>query len=209
MSDPFDELIDAANQGAVVGLVPLVRFDFVSGPKRYWPGFSPITLAGEEWIGTGDVGAISPISGGPGQTVDEMVFTLFGDAGDEDRDGILDHLEEDEAETVGREVEVLFHPFDVRLKNDAGNWTEYAPLAEPFTMFVGRMGPLKVKRERGTRDTPGTRIIEVRAQNMFVLRARPVFQFFSDRDQKARHPGDQIFSRLSVYSEGTVKWPRF
>lgn len=202
MTDLLDPVFEAQQRGAVVGMVPLARFDFKSGQKRYWPGFSPITLSGEVWTGTGDLATLSPIGGGPGQAVEEIVFTLFGG------DDLLAHISEDEEESVGRDVEVLFHCFDVRRTNELGNWVEYAPLAAPITMFVGRLGPMTVKRTRPV-DGRATRTVEVRAQNLFINRARAPFQFFSDRDQKARAPGDNIFVRVSQYSEGTVKWPQF
>jgi hypothetical protein len=201
----FHQVIEAQLDGATVRAAHMALFDFKTEPKRLWPGFGDLLLpSGLRFEGIGSLGTLSSISAGPGGAVEEITASLFGD------ETILARIEDDAEESVGRELTVYLQFFDIRKTDEAGNWVEWAPLDEPLTMFVGRMGPLKVKREPPGDGSSASRIVSVSAQNILVNRARPSFSFFSDRDQKARGDGtDNIFLRVSQYSEGTVRWPIF
>lgn len=200
----FDAVIEAQLAGAVVRCSPLVEFDFVSGAKRVWPGFGPVIAGGKTWEGVRGLGTMSPITSGVGGAVEEMTFSLFGDT------QLLGHLSEDAEESDGREVNVWLQFFDLRQRNEAGEWVEWETLSDPLAMFWGRMGPLRVTMSEPNGEGRRGRIVSVSAQSAFINRARPPFQFFSDRDQKARTDGeDNIFVRVPDYVEGTVRWPQF
>lgn len=200
----YTPLIDAQLAGATVRCAYLVFLDFKSGPVRLWPGFGDLTIGGYTYRGIGNLGALSTITAGPGGAVDEITATLFGDS------TILANLEADAAESAGQNLEVLLAFFDIRQTDEMGNWVDWAPFPDPLSLFVGRMGPMTVKRQPPDLERGGaTRIISVPAQSILVNRARPSFQFFSDRDQKSRSPTDNIFLRVSQMSEGSVRWPVF
>lgn len=199
----FDAVIEAQLSGGVVRAAPLVHFDFLSGPVRVWPGFGPLDAGGEHWQGIGDLGAMSPITAGSAGAIDEMKFSLFGD------EEMLGHIEEDAEEASGREVNVWLQFFDVRQMDEAGNWVDWQPLSDPLSLFWGRMGPLGVQRTPPGDDGRATRVISVSAQNAFLNRSRPAFAWFTDRDQKSRSPGDNMFILVSQLTEGTVRWPKF
>ena len=203
MMADFDDLIEAQLDGATIRASHLVRFDFRSGPKRLWHGFGDLMAAGEVWQGLGDMGQISAIQSGPGQAAEEMTFTLFGS------EGLLVNLADDAEESAGRAVEVFLQFFDIRQVDAAGAWVDWQPLSSPLAMFYGIMGPLTASRTEASAEAPAIRSVSVAAVNAFWNRSRPPLAYFSDRDQKARSPYDNMFARVSAYSDGTVAWPQF
>ena len=199
----FDDLIEAQLAGATVRTSQLVRFDFRSAPMRLWHGFGDLVAAAEVWQGLGDMGQISAIQSGPGQAAEEMTFTLFGS------DGLLANLADDAEESAGRTVEVFLQFFDIRQADAAGAWVDWHLLSSPLAMFYGIMGPLTASRTGASAEVPAMRSVSVPAVNAFWNRSRPALAYFSDRDQKARSPDDNMFARVSAYSDGTVAWPQF
>lgn len=200
----FDDLIQAQLDGNTVRAAYLVYFDFRSGPVRGWPGFGNLSIAGLTYQGLGNLSVLSPISAGPGGAVEEITLSLAGS------DALLANLRSDNTESVGRELSVFLQFFDIRRFDELGNWVDWQPLSTPLSLFVGRMGPLSVKRQPPDPENGGaTRVVSVSAQNILVNRARPPFQFYSDRDQKARSPDDNMFLRISRYAENPTRWPTF
>ena len=192
----FDEAIETQLSGQTVRLSALVEFHFRSGTVRLWPGFGDLVAGGTTWQGIGQLGALSPVSSGPGQAVEEMEFNLSGGA------GLLDKFVDDAEESSGREVNVLLQFFG----------EDWQTLGDPWNWFWGIMGPLRAERAEAGEDATNpqiTRVISVTASNAFVNRARPPYSFFSDRDQRARHPGDNIFLHISKMAHHTVRWPVF
>lgn len=203
--DDFDDLIEAQLAGATIRAAPLVAFDFKSEVKRLWPGFGPLSAAGEDWQGIGSLGALSSISGGTTGQIDEVTFSLFGS------EAILANLDADAEESDGREVNVLLQFFDLRQEDQNGAWVDWALLSDPINVFWGKMGPLTAQMSPPDESGRRQRIVSTRAQNAFFNLGRPRYAFFSDRDQKARDPThtDNIFVKVSQYAEGTIRWPRF
>lgn len=200
----FHELIEAQLDGATIRDAALVKLDFKSGAKRLWQGAGTLDAGGEKWLGIGDLGTFAPIQSGPRGAVEEITLSLFGDA------ELLAKIEDDADESVGREAEVFLQFFDVRQINEAGEWVDWQPLDEMISLFWGRMGPFTVQRQAASGDRQGSRSISVTVQSALVNRQRPAFSFFSNADQKGRgHATDNIFSRMSEFSEGTVRWPQF
>ena len=200
----FHELIEAQLRGATVRATPLVSFDFKSGMKRLWSGAGTQEAGGHKWQGIGALGSMAPIQSGPRGAVEEIEFSLFGEA------GLLDKIEADVDESVGREVNVYLQFFDVRKTDEAGIWVDWQPLDEMISMFWGRMGPLSVKRQAAGVDRRGSRVVSVTVQNALVNRQRPQYGYFSAADQKARgRDGDNIFILMPEFSEGTTRYPQF
>lgn len=201
----FDDLIEAQLAGATVRAAPLVAFAFKSGVGRYWPGFGTLVAGDASWQGIGNLGTLSPITGGTSGAIDEITFSLTGDT------SILAHLEEDADESDGREVNVYLQFFDLRRQDEDGNWVDWRTLADPISLFWGTMGPLMPQMSPPDENGRRQRIIAVRAQSAFFNVNRPRYRFFSDRDQKARDPThtDNIFVKTSQFAEGTIRWPQF
>jgi hypothetical protein len=202
----FHQAIEAQLSGATVRAASLVMFDFVSGPVRVWPGFGPLVTGGETYQGLGNLGLISAFSAGPGQVVEEMTFQLFAD------EATLGHFSDDAEESAGREANVYMQFFEIRKEDAIGNWVEWQPLDAPFQVFWGKMGPLTAERpeaDENPMDARLTRALSVTASNAFTNRARPAFGFYTDRDQKARHPGDNMFINAYQMADKRVRWPKF
>lgn len=206
----FPELIEAQLLGSTVRATDLVSFDFKSGMKRLWSGAGTLDAGGFEWQGIGALGSMAPIQSGPRGAVEEIEFSLFGEAGTDAKPGLLDKIEADADESVGRECNVYLQFFDVRQTDEVGDWVDWQPLDELVTLFWGEMGPLSVARQPPSSDGRASRVVTLKVQNALVNRRRPAFGFFTDQDQKARHSEtDQIFIKMAEFSEGTTRWPVF
>lgn len=192
----MDERIIAQLTGQVVSYRELVRFMFKSGEVRLHPGFGAfVDGSGERWEGLDGLGQMSAISAGPGQPIEEMLFSLTATA------GMLATLESDADEAAGREVFRYAQFCDP---------STYAPISTAFQTFWGKMGALKVDRPKVDSGNPNgaQRIITVSAVNAFVNRRKPPFGFFSHRDQQARTDGtDNIFINASRMANATAVWP--
>lgn len=208
MAAPYPQTIAAQLSGAVIKDGFLIRLGFVSGEMRLWSGVFDFTdLNGETWVGAGNVATMSAIAAGPGQAIQEMVFTLFGSA------DMLSKFESDAANTAGREVNVYQQFFDARRFDDRGNWVEGKALDAPTQMFWGLMGPLIADRPTTQPGDPNPwlRSITMRAANAFINRRKPSYAFYSQQDQIARSVGhnDNMFINSSRMALTTVRWPKF
>lgn len=204
----FSQTIKAQMTGNSVRVADLVRFSFLSGEVRLWSGFSNLTdNNGEVWTGAGNVGAISGMIAGPGQGIEEMTFSLFGDA------DMMSKFAGSANETIGQECKVYQQFFDVRKWDDDGKWVDWQPLDKPVQIFWGTMGPLIADRPRANVGDASQllRVVTVKAANAFTNRRRPSFGFYSYRDQLARSVGgnDQMFVNASRMASVTVRWPKF
>lgn len=200
----FEATIEAQLDGAAVRAAHLVRFGFLSGEVRVWTGFGDLIANGETWSGVGNLGALSTVNVGSSGAVEEMTFALAGTA------EMLAAIADDAAESSGREVTVYLQFFDVRSFDDAGNWVEWQPLDDPLTLFWGIMGPLTIARPRPDgADAQAVRTISVSAASALFNRARPAYAYMTDVDQKARHPGDEIFRNMQSFVDKEARWPHF
>lgn len=199
----FDALIEAQLSGANVRCTTLVWFDFTSGGKGYWPGFGELVADGRLYQGTGGIGTLTPMESGPSGGVDEMTYSIAGPP------EILQRFPEDQAETIGRDVEVLLRFFDARRQDEGGNFVEWALLSDPIHVFAGKMGPLTAEHSPGSTSERPMRQVSVTAQNAWINRSRPQYAFFTDLDQKARSAGDNMFALTAKLVEGSFEWPQF
>lgn len=198
----YDDRILAQLTGATVRAAVLARFDFASGPMRLWSGVGDLDAAAgggqvERWRGVGQLASIGGVAqSGDGLAAEEIEFTLSAASST-----LLASFAADAAETSGRDV-VLYEVF-----LDA----DQSLVIDPALIFVGTMGPPSATRDPATDSDPPTRIVTVRAVNLFANRARPTLSFFSDSDQRAVSADDAIFSRMGDFAGGgrKVQWPVF
>lgn len=195
----YDPVIEAQLAGKSPRVTYLADFDFASGRKGYRAGFGNLVANGILYEGIGNLGSLSVIEQGTAGAVEEIEFRFAAPA---------DRLRyaSDRTETIGRTVRLWFQFFDGRKQDESGAYVEWQMLGSPMHLFSGTMGPLTVVREPGD---PGTRVISVRAQNAWLNRSRAPFAWYSDGDQKARSPGDNIFGLASKNVSQTVNWPQF
>jgi len=204
LTTPFNQLIEAQLAGTSISYADLHRFDFKSGQRRLHGGFGTFVDGnGEQWEGIGNVGSVGAVAAGPGQAIEELVYTLTGDA------AMLAHLESDAEESAGREVSRYLQFCEVRDVDHAGNRVAFRPIDMPIQIFWGRMGALRVDRpkvEAGS-GNPASRTISVSVVNAFVNRRKPPSAFWSNKDQLARSSDDNIFINVSRMADATVNWP--
>lgn len=204
MPSKFPETIRAQIRGATVRFAELVRFSFRSQESRLWTGFGPLVdNNGEQWEGIANLGALSAVSSGPGQAIEELSLTLFAS------DEMIALIPSDTAEVTGQVVKRYIQFFDVRKFDDQGNWVEWQPLDDPWQNFWGKMGAplINIPKKQPDEGASQQQTITIRAANAFVNRRRPAFGYYSNRDQQARSPGDKIFSRVAAMASTTVRWP--
>jgi hypothetical protein len=198
----YPDAIEAQLNGATVRCTYLVEFAFKSETMRLWPGFGPLEADGKTWQGIGNMGRISALRQASTQKISEITASLFGD------DTLLERIAEAIDETDGREIRIFEHWFEVRQFDEDGNWIEWDPIGTPASLFRGTMGPPKIEMQPVRPGEAPVRIVSVSAQDPLVNTRRPAFGYWSDRDQQARSPGDNMFKMMSRVSR-IVAWPSF
>lgn len=201
----FSAVVQAQLNGTTVAWADLVRFSFKSQEIRLFQGHGTLIDGnGERWRGLGKLGSLSAVNVGSSGAVQELVLALTADV------AMLARIRDDADETTGRTMARYIQFFDVRERNELGEWVLGRALDEPVQIFSGTMGPPKLDRtvQQNPDDPPPSRTITVSAVNNLVNRRKPVLSFFSHRDQLARTGGtDNIFINASRMADTTVRWP--
>ena len=185
----FDSVIAAYLKGNVVNLAPLVEFRFRDAPQYLWGGEWSFTSGGKKWSGTKN-GVVTGIDGlDQAATLESstMTFTLSG----VDPDIMALARSEDRAAYVGRIAIVYLQFFD----------TDWQPMADPWALKAGIMGTMAISR---TNTEKGSTVsVALPANNIFYGRGVAPAAYYTDRDQKLRHPGDrglEFITDLQDYS---------
>lgn len=198
----YDALIDAQLSGATVRAAMLVHFDFVTSERRLWEGATRLVAGGATWEPSHGLGSISAVGQDFAGGVDEITFSIPADA------AMLALLSADRDQIDGSEANVYAQFFDLRQFDEAGAWVDFAPIGDPRLIHWGRLGQLVGERSPGGPDNRPVRSISVTSTSVIVNRARPAFAYWSDRDQQARAPGDNMFINMSRVTQ-TLHWPLF
>lgn len=196
---------DALLRDGSIASAVLCQMDFGTGTKRWWAGFGDLQHVGQTWLGTGDlieigdlttdyVMSATPVSISMAAT-SEMIARVRDQRTNvrERRVVIYDQLFATSAPVV------ISDPGDplVTLQT-AGPWQ---PLGSPLAVFTGTMGPLGYSA-----DGPDNHRIKLDCEGLWVRRNAPPRGVLSDRDQKARHPGDKGLERLQIYTNYETRW---
>ena len=170
----------------------LVWMDFVGGAKRWWTGFGPLTHAGEDWQGVGDLIDVSDITTSYQLTADPVTFSLAATSE-------MVVLAKDAARRVrGRGVIVYSQFFEVRPSGFADPWQ---PIGSPSALFSGTMGQMTYAM-----DGPSRREIQLQCEGLFVRRNAPPRGLWTHSNQQAISPGDLGLSRVALYNEYETRW---
>lgn len=201
MPDAFDDPeVLAQLNGPTVRVVPLVMFDFLSGPVRLWPGSGALLIEGNLYQGTAALGSLSATTAGVGMAIEELTLSLSGPP------DMLANIRADTKEAMSRSVFEYLQFFSMKSE------TDWQPIASPLQVFWGTMGAPEVSKPKA-RDhkEQRQRTISIRAVNAMKNRRRPPYGFFSHRDQKARSVGgnDNLFINTSRMANATAIWPNF
>lgn len=189
----FPALIAAQNSGLSVRVAPLLRFDFLSGAGRYWPGFGRLrTNDDQEWTGAQGTASIGEIALPLGGQAPEQTFTLSGvDA------GFVAKARADQSEYINRMCWIFLQWFG----------DDWQPLDLPFAIWSGRMAGLSHARQSD--DSGFTQTITLKAESLFASRKRPPHGRYTDRDQQARYPGDKGCERTAGIQQKPVVFPDY
>ncbi len=183
-----DELL---RDGSIAEAV-LVFMDFATGAKRWWAGFGPLTHAGYDWEGVGDLISISDLTADYQMSAVPVTFTLAATP------AMMTLCRNAKASVTGRQV-IVYSQFFATTQIDAiGPWQA---LAQPIPHFVGTMGPMTYDA-----DGPTERRIKLQSEGFFARRNAPPRGLWTDRDQQARYALDRGFERVGIYTDYETRW---
>lgn len=182
----FTNAVAAALAGSSLTAALLVHFDFATAPIRVWTGIGTLNAAGFDWLGMGQLGAISDLQSAFGGTAPTVTFTLSGVD-----PTILAAALAAETEVKGRPVTVFLQVFDDAMR----------PLDQPHAVYAGILDVM-----RGSL-SPTLCTVEVTAETPFARRHVPPFGYLSDRDQQALFPGDDGLDQVTAMASRDTQWP--
>lgn len=203
----FSATVQAHLAGNVVKCAPLVFFDFANAPTRLWPGFGDLSAGGYTWSGVGDLGSIGSLGLNQGGSSGQVVFSMSGVSSE-----ILASAIGEVDDVLNRDVKVYLQFFQIDRTDANGNWIEWQTLDEPYVTWWGSITGMPVSRsveDQGGGSSQQIRTISVTARNAFYSRSRPPYAYYTDRDQKGRHAGDNIFLNQAVWQNAVIRWPDF
>lgn len=183
-----DELL---RNGSIAEAV-LVFMDFGTGAKRWWAGFGPLTHAGYDWEGIGDLISISDLTADYQMSADPVTFALAATA------EMMVLCRNAKAQVTGRQVIVYSQLFATTQIDAVGPWQA---LGQPLPLFVGTMGPMTYDA-----DGPTQRRITLQCEGFFARRNAPPRGLWTDRDQQARYSLDRGFERVGIYTDYETRW---
>ncbi len=166
-----------------VTVVLFAEFLFDSGPLRVWSGIGETVWSGVAWTGAGDLGAVSAVTEAAEVRADSLTFSLSGLP----------------ASTIAVALSEPYQGRTCRLHLgflDAAG----AVIADPVTVFVGRMDVMTVTEERGKA------VLAVVAENRLIDLDRPRIRRYTDQDQKSEYPNDRGFEYVAAMQEKKITW---
>lgn len=188
MSD-FEPVIEAQLMGATVVMAVLIEADFASGKHRLWTGIGTRSFGGHDWQGVGNIIEISEITRLQNGQADPFEVSVVA-AEDLLRLGLIEFAEE----AMDRELSVYLQFL---------NFDADAPLGEPWKIRDGIMrgASLTVDAEAQT--------LTIKCDTLASRRNRPAYGMLTDRDQKARYPGDRGLEFVHTIDGKEILWPVF
>ncbi|WP_062228790.1 hypothetical protein [Aureimonas frigidaquae] len=185
----FNAVQAAAAQGREVTLAALVDFDFPGYRLRTWSGSGVLVVDGVEWHGAGQMGSISAIPFGENDSADKITFTLSGV-----EPQLVTQVNNSDA-VRGRDVTVYGQFFDN---------TTHQPLDGKFVIRSMIMDTIGYSASG-----PSERTISLTAETIWTARNLASYSYWSDRDQKARYPGDRGCEFIPTLKNKVVAWPTY
>jgi hypothetical protein len=185
----FNQVQAAQAAGREVILDSLVEFDLTTGPMRLWTGSGILNFEGHEWIGSGVLGSISAMPFGENDAADKVTFQLSGVTPE------LVTASNNTESVRGRAVTICGLFFDAATSQ---------PLDSKFLIRSLIMDTIGY-RAKG----PAGRQITLTAETLWTARNLAAYSYWSDRDQKARFPGDRGCEFIPTLKNKKVTWPTF
>jgi len=175
-------------QDKLVRIAFLIKFDFASGIKTYWPGIGDFTSGGYTWEGRKVILTIDP--GAP--SVDGAAEPFYI--------GVNGINEEYFAKVTGDENEWMNRRIGLYLQFFDDTWQ---PSDDPISIRQGRMTGMKM----GGTGTSSSSLM-VNCEGSLVARGHPPLTFLSVEEQQRRYPGDKSAEFLPILQDKTVYWPK-
>lgn len=183
------EAIAAQMAGRVVRASVLVYFDFLSGPRRVWPGMYPIVSGGHTWEGiSAQLVQVDP--GTPSQDGAAEPFSIGVSGVDPN---FVARVVAAESEALNRTIQIFLQFFDER----------WQTLDSPVSLRKGKMTGFAFS---GT--GLSERSVVVRAEGSLVARGRPPLTYLSDSEQQLRFSGDLGCAFVPSLQVATLVWPK-
>jgi hypothetical protein len=166
---------ELATAGEHVCRAILVEMEVESGALRMHDGVGHLSWDGNDWLGVGDLGSISGISGGLSVEAGDLTLTMAGIPSDY-RDEVLQEVQR------GKRVTVYMGIVD----KASGTWAH-----EPEAVYTGFVNVPSVEEEAGEGGAFLTVTIKVISAGSYVRRLQVWRR--TDADQKSRFSGDRFY----------------
>jgi hypothetical protein len=183
------ELVAEQMAGRTVRMDFLVFFDFLSGPKRVWRNIYPLTSGGYTWDGVGPA-FVTIDPGTPSKDGSAEPFSI-GLSGVDPT--FVARVRAAETDAVGRTIAIYTQFFG----------EDWQPLGDPLQLRRGKMVGFSFS---GAGEQP--RGIVCRAEGSLVARGRPVSNYISSADQRARFANDAGCDYIPSMQDTTTIWPK-
>lgn len=167
----------------------LVYFDFLSGPKRVWPGKYPLVSGGHTWEGV-DAQLVQFDPGTPSVDGGASPFSIGLSGVSQEA---VARVRAGESDAIDRTSQIFLQFFD----------EDWQVLDGPISLRKGRMTGFAFSGSG-----PVSRSILVRAEGALLARGRPPGTYLSDAEQQARHPGDKGLAFVASLQNATVVFPK-
>lgn len=177
------DVANAVQAGHVPGLL-LVMLDFESGPVRVNNSAVTFPWSGFDWVGTGFLGTIDPVSEHSDLQMTGISMQLTGIPTEMVSRVLGEHYQ-------GRAAKVWFAPMD----------DDYIVLAEPVLIFSGRMDACDIALGE-------TAAVTLTAESRLTDWERPRVRRYTHEDQIAQYPGDLGLQFVAQMAEKTLVWGR-
>jgi len=190
----FPEAVAAILAGRVVRFPLLVEFQF-DEPQYVWGGYRDLVAGGKTWKPIRGAWQISGLGDFRGTESAQLTISLSGAIVTEEI--VQMAINAERTAYVNRLLRIWAVPLDEFWK---------PTLDGPFNLVSGIMTSLPISESM---DDAGavTRTLTIEAENIFFGRSGVPNSYRSDRDQKARFPGDRGFEFVTSLINAKVSRP--
>lgn len=180
-----DITTDVATASTAVQVEPVIfcYLDWPSAAVRLWTGTGPKTWDSQTWLGTGLMGAVSPIEESTDGSATGISLTLTGIPSD-----LVSTILNDDYQ--GRTATLWLGFLD----------SSGSVIADPVQIFSGKMDVASIDDEGET----GTITLTVESELVDFLRSRE--RRYTHEDQQIDYPGDLGFEFVSGLQDKSVSW---
>jgi len=161
----------------------LVKLEFDSADLNVWTGIGNLTYSGDVYLGTGNIGGISPIEESANLKANGVTLSLSGIPSSL----ISSALSEDYQD---RPATIWFGVFD----------TSQSLIADPIQIFKGRMDVIVIS-EAGE-----STVLELSIENELVHLERPNERRYTPQDQQLLYPADKGFGFVANIQDKQIIW---